>query len=81
MIRLFFGNVDYRAIEQDLVEHFAIAGVRLSAVKILREARTGKSRGFGFAEVNCSHLDKALALNEITFLNRKLRVVEAIERR
>jgi RNA recognition motif-containing protein len=47
--RLFVGNLSYRALENELQEHFSQAGV-VSSVNIMFDKFTGKSRGFAFVE-------------------------------
>jgi RNA recognition motif-containing protein len=47
--RLFVGNLSYRTLENELLDHFSQAGVVTSA-NIMLDKFTGKSRGFGFVE-------------------------------
>jgi cold-inducible RNA-binding protein len=47
--RLFVGNLSYQTIENDLQELFAQAGA-VSAVNLMMDKFTGKSRGFAFVE-------------------------------
>ncbi len=49
--KLFVGNIDYNATENELQDHFSRAGTVLS-VNILQDKMTGKSRGFGFVEMS-----------------------------
>lgn len=49
--RLFVGNLSYNTLENDLMEHFAGAGVVHSA-DIVFDKFTGKSRGFAFVEMS-----------------------------
>ena len=48
--RLYVGNLSYQATEGDLRDLFAQAGSDAS-VKIIADAYTGQSRGFGFVEM------------------------------
>ena len=47
--RLFVGNLSYQTMENDLQEYFSQAGV-VSAVNLMLDKFTGKSRGFAFIE-------------------------------
>lgn len=47
--RLFVGNLSYQTIENDLQEYFAQVGA-VSAVNLMLDKFTGKSRGFAFVE-------------------------------
>jgi len=47
--RLFVGNLSYQTMENDLQEYFSQAGV-VSAVNLMLDKFTGKSRGFAFVE-------------------------------
>src|SRR5213075_579053 len=47
--RLFVGNLSYQTMENDLQEYFSQAGI-VSAVNLMLDKFTGKSRGFAFVE-------------------------------
>jgi cold-inducible RNA-binding protein len=47
--RLFVGNLSYQTVENDLQDFFAAAG-SVSAVNLMMDKFTGKSRGFAFVE-------------------------------
>src|SRR5436189_3088307 len=47
--RLFVGNLSYQTMENDLQEYFSQAGV-VSAVNLMLDKFSGKSRGFAFIE-------------------------------
>mgnify|MGYP000294838371 CR=1 FL=1 len=47
--RLFVGNLPYQALEKDVQEHFAQAGV-VTSVNVMFDKVTGRSRGFAFVE-------------------------------
>src|SRR5687767_14356463 len=76
--RLFVGNIPYNATENDLQDHFAQAGVVVS-VSILQDRTTGRSRGFGFVEMNSQdEANKAITLlNKQDFQGRPLTVDSA----
>ena len=51
-MKLFVGNLPYKATETDLQAFFAEAGVQVDSVNILRDRFSGEARGFGFVEIN-----------------------------
>lgn len=77
---IYVGNLPYKANEQEVRKLFAQYGSVLS-VRLLKDRQTGKRRGFGFVEMPNADADKAIAsLNEVEFLQRKLKVREAKDR-
>ncbi len=48
--RLFVGGIAYKTSEEALQEAFAQAGTVVS-VRIIKERETGRSKGFGFVEM------------------------------
>jgi cold-inducible RNA-binding protein len=51
-MKLFVGNLPYKATEADLQAFFEEAGVHVDSVNILRDRFSGEARGFGFVEIN-----------------------------
>jgi RNA recognition motif-containing protein len=51
--RLYVGNLPYSMVEDQLIDHFAQAGVVVEA-SIVNDRETGRSRGFGFVEMGSS---------------------------
>ncbi len=49
--KLFVGNIEYSASEEDLSQFFSQAGSVVSA-KIITFPDTGRSKGFGFVEMS-----------------------------
>ena len=76
--KLFVGNIDYTASENDVQDHFSQAGVVVS-VNIVQDRMTGKSRGFGFVEMASEEeARRAVAeLHNSELAGRKLTVNEA----
>lgn len=76
--KLFVGNVDFNATENDLQDHFSKAGTVLSA-NIVQDRMTGKARGFAFVEMSSEEeAQRAVSeLNGSEFAGRKLTVNEA----
>lgn len=76
--KIYIGNLSYKADEESLRELFQQYGEVMSA-KIITDAATGQSRGFGFVEMTSGEeADKAIAgLNGTSFLSRNIVVNEA----
>lgn len=76
--KLYVGNLPYQTGEQDLQELFEQAG-SVESVTIMRDAATGRARGFAFVEMATeADAEKAIAeLNEREFGGRTLTVNEA----
>jgi len=76
MKTLYVGNINYNATAEDLKPLFAEYGEVLS-VKIINDRETGRSKGFGFVEME-SGADAAIEeLDGKDFQGRRLRVNEA----
>lgn len=74
---IYVGNISHRATEQDLAELFSTYG-EVSSAKIMMDKFTGKSRGFGFIEMEDSAAQAAIeGLHEQEFMTRPLTVNEA----
>lgn len=80
-MRLFIGNLDFSADENDLRGAFAPYGT-VTAVNIVLDRETGRPRGFGFVEYANSNdaRDAIAALDGKDLRGRNLRVSEAHER-
>ncbi|GAB4389633.1 MAG: RNA-binding protein [Thermodesulfovibrionales bacterium] len=76
--KIYVGNLSYKADEESLRELFEKSGEVLS-VKIITDAATGQSRGFGFVEMSSDEdAEKAIAsLNGSSFMDRNIVVNEA----
>ena len=76
MKTIYVGNINYNATAEDLKPLFAEYGEVLS-IKIINDRETGRSKGFGFVEME-SGADSAIEeLNGKEFQGRRLRVNEA----
>jgi RNA recognition motif-containing protein len=80
--RLFVGNLSWNTTEESLRAAFAADGRAVKSVSLLTDRETGRSRGFGFVEMEtpedaASAID---ALNETSLDGRNIRVNEAQER-
>ena len=75
--RIYVGNLSYQTTESDLSDLFSQSG-EVQSVNIITDRDTGRSKGFGFVEMDGESADKAIALFNGTELNgRSLTVNEA----
>lgn len=51
MVRLYVGNLPFRAMEEDLHAFFSNAGFPLDQASVVRDRTSGESRGFAFVEI------------------------------
>ena len=75
---LFVGNLPYSATEDSLTEYFGTSG-KVESVKIITDAHTGRSRGFGFVKME-SDEGAAKAIQDLDgkdYGGRDLKVNEA----
>ena len=79
--KIYVGNLPWSTTEADLKELFGTYGEVHSAAVIM-DRETGRSRGFGFVELDASAAEKAIAeLDGRDYGGRALRVNEANDRR
>ena len=76
--KLYVGNLPYETTESDLEQLFAQAGA-VDTVRVMRDAATGRARGFAFVEMSTEpEAQAAIAqLHEQSFGGRTLTVNEA----
>ncbi|TRN20626.1 RNA recognition motif domain-containing protein [Vibrio furnissii] len=71
---LYVGNLPYKANESHVRDLFAQHG-DVFAVRLMKDKRTGKRRGFGFVVMTAGHAQTAIdALNEKDYMQRTLKV-------
>ncbi|MDA0130492.1 RNA-binding protein [Vibrio sp. MarTm2] len=71
---LYVGNLPYKANESNVKELFSKHG-EVFAVRLMKDKRTGKRRGFGFVVMAAADAPKAIeALNENEYMQRTLKV-------
>ncbi|MEK7208205.1 MAG: RNA-binding protein [Patescibacteria group bacterium] len=76
-VKLYVGNLSYSTTSDSLRDAFAQAGAVISAT-VLTDKMSGRSRGFGFVEMEDADAQKAIELwNGRDLDGRKLRVNEA----
>jgi RNA recognition motif-containing protein len=80
-MKLYVGNLSYETTEGDLRNAFEGYG-KVNSVNIITDKYTGKSRGFGFVEMdNGDEANEAMSnLNETELHGRNLNINEARDR-
>jgi RNA recognition motif-containing protein len=77
MKRIYVGNLSYQTTEADLSDLFEQVG-QVESVNIITDRDTGRSKGFGFVEMNDEDAEKAIAQFNGTEVNgRSVTVNEA----
>ena len=77
---IYVGNLPFNSSEMDIRDVFEQHGP-VHSVKLITDRDTGRSRGFGFVEMDDENVDAAVkALNGTDLGGRSLRVNEAKER-
>ena len=73
-ITLYVGNLPFKTTEENVEETFAIYG-EVFAVRLVKDRRTGKKKGYGFVEMDPTGADLAITkLNDTEFEGRTLKV-------
>ncbi len=80
MKKIYVGNLPWSTTEADLRDLFATIG-EVHSTAVITDRDTGRSRGFGFVEMDDADAEKAISeLNGRELGDRALRVNEAQER-
>jgi RNA recognition motif-containing protein len=79
--KIYVGNLPFSTTDEDLEELFAKYG-KVSSAKVVSDRETGRSRGFGFVEMEdgAAASEAIRALDGTELDRRSLRVNEARER-
>ena len=81
MKKIYVGNLPFSTTDDDLRELFARHG-EVDSASVVMDRESGRSRGFGFVEMETASADVAIAaLNGRDMGGRSLRVNEAESRR
>ncbi len=73
-VTLYVGNLPWTVAEDELAETFSRIG-RVGAVRIIADRVTGRSRGYGFVEVEGVTLEEAIqAMDKVEVRGRRLTV-------
>lgn len=74
---LYVGNLPYKANEDAVKDYFS-GYIHVQSVRLMKDRKTGKRKGYGFVEVITSDVDDAInRLNDSTFQERTLKVRHA----
>ena len=77
MKKIYVGNLPWSVTDEDLREMFASVG-EVHSASVIMDRETGRSRGFGFVEMNDGDADEAISrLDGRDQSGRPLRVNEA----
>ncbi len=81
-MNIYVANIPFTLSEEELESVFAEYG-RISSVKIIKDRESGKSRGFGFVEMdNDDEGNRAIeSLDGAKVKGRELKVKQALPRR
>ena len=77
-MNIYCGNIAYTTTEDDLRDLFSTHG-EVSAVRVITDRDTGRSKGFGFVEMvdDCEAKQAIEALDGKDFMGRDVRINEA----
>ncbi|MBN1354395.1 MAG: RNA-binding protein [Candidatus Omnitrophica bacterium] len=77
--KLYIGNLEYSTTEDEISDFFAEKGIKTKSVEVIKDKYTGKSKGFGFVEVESQEfVEKAIESADGQELKgRRLRVNKA----
>jgi RNA recognition motif-containing protein len=75
---IYVGNIHYSLSEEDVKRIFEVLG-KVEAIKIIRDKKTNKSKGFGFLEManKKEAMESIKTLDGKTVAGRNLRVLRA----
>tara|TARA_R110000868_G_scaffold215663_3_gene465786 strand:+ start:715 stop:1020 length:306 start_codon:yes stop_codon:yes gene_type:complete len=77
---VYIGNIDYRVSYHELKTFFSNCG-EIESLKLIKDAQTGRSKGFGFVKFNTvKEARKAVKLNGLQLKSRKILVTFAKKR-
>jgi RNA recognition motif-containing protein len=76
-VKLFVGNLPWSIRDKELADLFSPHG-QVQASRVITERDTGRSRGFGFVEIEANDIQSVInATNGMQVQGRELRVNEA----
>ena len=80
-MNIFVGNLPFSVTEDDLRTVFEEHGT-VDSIRIITDRETGRSRGFGFVEMENAGADSAIkSLNGMEMDGRKIKVNQSEERK
>ena len=81
-IRLYVGNLPKDNLERQTLEELFVDGGEIVSIKVIKERKTGKCRGFAFVTVPDDELADAFIekYNGQTFMDNPLKIEKALPR-
>jgi len=81
--RMYVGNIEYSVGEEELLRFLDEKGVKVNNLRIIKDRVTGRSKGFGFADMSSEEeLNSAIEiLNGQELKGRKLKVDRARDKK
>ena len=80
MAKLFIGNLSFDVTNDGLQQLFVDKGYKVASARVITDRETGRSRGFGFVELESSD-DVARAIGEVNGLSLEGRALQVNEAR
>jgi cold-inducible RNA-binding protein len=80
MTKLYVGNLSFGMTDDSLQQLFVAKGYQVSSARVITDRETGRSRGFGFVELN-SGADATKAIGELNGLDVEGRALQVNEAR
>jgi cold-inducible RNA-binding protein len=80
MAKLYVGNLSFDLTDEGLEQLFTSNGFKVASARVIRDTHTGRSRGFGFVELDAGE-DAARAISQLNGANVGGRAVQVNEAR
>jgi cold-inducible RNA-binding protein len=80
MAKLYVGNLSFDTTDESLNQLFVSNGFQIASARVIRDAETGRSRGFGFVELGPGD-DMAKVITALNGFNLEGRVLQVNEAR
>lgn len=80
MTKLYVGNLSFDTTDESLQQMFSTNGFQVASARVIRDMDSGRSRGFGFVELE-SNEDATRAITQFNGFNLEGRVLQVNEAR
>ncbi len=80
MAKLYIGNLSFEVTDGGLQQLFSSQGFHVQSARVIRDMDTGRSRGFGFVELEAGE-DTARAITQLNGFNLEGRALQVNEAR
>ena len=80
MAKLYVGNLSFEVTDDGLQQLFSSNGFQVQSARVIRDMDTGRSRGFGFVELEPSE-DMARAISQLNGFSLEGRALQVNEAR